>query len=221
MRMMASGGSIIAARRMWDAAWWRTGASSRLHRAFALLTAAAALIPGSASATQGYVARDLGEWTVAESRDKQGCFLTRTYAGPGGTTLLLGLDADGSNRLTILNANWSIADKEQVKLTFRLSNASFPRHLSVGIAADGKQGFVTSFGTAFPASFAASKFLNVLKGDVPVAELSLDGSGAAVADLRKCAALQRTAANPAAGEVRGSRIPLDPFAPEAPRKRPK
>jgi len=70
--------------------------------------------------------------------------------------MLIGLDIDGANRLSVLNANWSIKSKDRLTLNFRLSNSSYPAHFAVGIVSDGKQGFVTSFGAKFPAYFAAS-----------------------------------------------------------------
>ncbi len=170
----------------------------------------------SPAAAADYATRDIGAWVVSASSDKQGCFLTRTYPGPRGTTVQFGLDTDGSNRLTILNPNWSIREKEQLRLNFRLSGASFPRHLAVGIVAEGKKGFVTSFGVAFPGNFAASEFLRIHRGDVPVEDLRLDGSGAAVAELRKCVDRYRNApasARPTQKDADG--IPIDPFAVEA------
>ena len=165
------------------------------------------------AAAPDYATRDIGAWTVSASSDKQGCFLTRTYASPRATTLLFGLDADGTNRLTILNANWSIREREQLRLTFRLSNAAFPRHVAIGIATEGKKGFVTSFGAAFPSNFAGSTSLRIRRGDVPVEDLSLDGSGAAVAELRRCVDRHR-GAQVGGGTVKEDqdRIPTDPFA---------
>ncbi|MDV3456073.1 hypothetical protein RZN05_03695 [Sphingomonas sp. HF-S4] len=177
-----------------------------------LLAALCAAVPASA---QGYSAREVGGWTVAASRDGEGCFLTRTYAGAGGTTLLLGLDRDGSNHLTLLNANWSIKPKERWKLTFKLSSGGYADHAVVGMASDGKKGFVTSFDAKFPAHFAASKAIHIYRGDVPVEQLGLAGSGAAVAELKNCVGVVGSAAP----EMRRSdRIPKDPFAPESRRK---
>jgi hypothetical protein len=183
-----------------------------------VLLLAAGLLTGAGAFAQDYAIREVAGWTVTASRDGKGCFLTRAYQGSRETTLLLGLDSDGSNRLSLLNANWSIKPKERESLDFRLSNASFPRHLAVGIASDGKRGFVTSFGERFPAIFAASTFLHVSRGTVPVERLSLRGSGAAVAELRRCVASQRGRRAPDApgGE---SDIPVDPFASGAERKR--
>lgn len=146
-----------------------------------------------------------GGWSVAPSGDAKGCFLTRDF--DRGTTLLLGLDRDGSNRLTVLNPDWSIAPRDRVALTYRFTRASFPDHASVGIAADGKRGFVTGFGRDFPTQFAASRDLAIFRGKVPVERLALDGSGAAVTRLRACVAGLKTA-KPRTGDA----IPRDPFA---------
>ncbi|KQT35236.1 hypothetical protein ASG29_03755 [Sphingomonas sp. Leaf412] len=158
--------------------------------------------------------RDVGGWTVAASEDAKGCFVTRTYDRPGATTLLLGLDIDGANRLSVLNENWSIAPREKLKLTFRLSRGGYVGQAAVGIVSDGKQGFVTGFEATFPSYFAASPTLAIARGDVPVERLPLDGSGAAVARLRACVAALR--AMPAAR--RDDRIPKDPFAANARRE---
>jgi len=188
-------------------------------RGLALLAGGACLFGASSSHADDYPTRKFGAWTVSVSNDGKGCFVTRTYEGPGDTTLLLGLDTDASNRLTLLNANWSIKPKDQPRLTFRLSNASFPRHLAVGIAADGKQGFVTSFGETFPDTFAASKSLKIARGDIPVEDLALDGSGGAITELRKCVTALRDKPPVAKPRDGKNRIPLDPFAPDAARKK--
>lgn len=171
---------------------------------------AIALLASPPSLAADYATRDVGAWVVAASSDRQGCFITRTF--PRATTLQFGLDVDGGNRLTVLNPNWSIRAKEQLRLTFRLSKASFPRHLAVGVAAEGKRGFVAGFGTGFPSAFAASAFLHIRRGDVPVEELALYGSAAAVAELRGC--VERYRGTPAAvpKKTNDGRIPADPFA---------
>lgn len=179
----------------------------------ALCIGALASVPASA---QTYPARDVDGWTVAASKDGRGCFVTRSYAGSGDTTLLFGLDIDGENHLSVLNANWSIKPREAWKLTFKLSKGGYPDHPVVGMAADGKRGFVTNFDAKFPDHFASSKALHIYRGTVPVEQLTLEGSGAAIAEMRRCVGIQ--AATPAPdtrGKGRSSRIPKDPFAPDA------
>jgi hypothetical protein len=189
--------------------------------AWRALLCAAGLLASAPLLAQGYPPRDVGDWTVAVSKDGKGCFLTRAYDHPGSTTLLLGLDLDGANHLSLLNENWSIKPKDQLKLNFTLSNGGYPGHFAIGIASDGKQGFVTSFETRFPTYLAGSKILNVSRGKVPVERLDLEGSGAAVAELRHCVEAQRGEPGVSAGEKPSSgTIPKDPFAP-APVRKPK
>lgn len=173
----------------------------------------AGLLVGTTASAQDYKSRVVAGWTVAASEDGQGCFLTKVYEHVGGTTLLLGLDLDGTNHVSVLNANWSIKPKEQLSLDFSLSKGGYVKHFAVGMKSDGKQGFVTSFEAKFPAYFASSTFLNISRGDVPVERLSLDGSGAAVAELRKCVDAQREKpAGKAASKAPSDDIPKDPFA---------
>jgi hypothetical protein len=166
------------------------------------------------AAAHDYPSRDVGDWTVARSEDGKGCFLSREYDRTGRTTLLLGLDADGANHLSVLNSNWSIKAKDKLKLTFRLSGGAYRGHFAVGIVSGDKQGFVTSFEARFPAYFASSKDIYIARGDLPVERLSLDGSGAAVAELRRC--VDNVRSDPGSRHdknERGDRIPKDPFAP--------
>ena len=180
--------------------------------------ALAAMWASAPAAGQAYATRDVGGWTVAASSDGGGCFVTRTYAVTGGTTLLFGLDTDGANRLSVLNDNWSIKPKDRWKLTFKLTSGGYPDHPVVGMASDTQRGFVTDFDAKFPAHFAASKALHIYRGKVPVEQLVLDGSGAAVAELRNCVGIQAAKPRAVPETGRSDRIPKDPFAPEPKRK---
>lgn len=172
------------------------------------------LLAGGAANANAYTPREIGGWTVTASKDAKGCFLTRMYDRPGETTLLLGLDPDGTNHLSVLNANWSIKPKDQLTLDFRLSNGGYAKHFAIGMASDGKQGFVTSFEAKFPAYFASSTLLHIARGKVPVERLDLAGSGAAVAALRDCVEARRERpATAAKGLAPSDDIPTDPFAP--------
>ena len=194
---------------------------SRIPFALSLLCLAAMQAStGAAAAEKDALPRKIGDWTLAISEDGGGCFLTRIYDRPGDTTLLLGLDRDGSNHLTVLNANWSIKPRERLALDFKLTNGGYPKHFAVGLSSDDKQGFVTSFEKPFPTYLARSQTLNIARGDVPVERLSLAGSGAAIAALRDCVSARK------AEPIKGTRsddgadgIPRDPFAKGAARKR--
>ena len=193
------------------------------HRlsALSLLGLTIALSPtGANAADKDGLPRKIGDWTLAVSEDGDGCFLTRIYDRPGDTTLLLGLDRDGSNHLTVLNANWSIKPKERLALDFTLTGGSYPKHFAVGLASDDQQGFVTSFEKPFPTYLARSQTLNIARGDVPVERLSLAGSGAAIAALRDCVTARKAppAKTTRSGDAADG-IPRDPFAKAASRKR--
>lgn len=139
--------------------------------------------------------------------------MTRTYPGNGGTTLLFGLDAEGRNHLSVLNEKWSIRPKDRLTLDFRLSNGRYAKQAAVGMVSDGQPGFVTSFPSRFTTDFAASRFLYVDRGDVPVARLMLDGSAQAIAELKRCIAA--VSAEPVARAPTGSdggTVPEDPFS---------
>ncbi len=194
---------------------------SRRLSALAMLGLAVALSPSGASAAdKDTLPRKVGDWTLAISEDGDGCFLTRIYDRPGDTTLLLGLDRDGSNHLTVLNTNWSIKSKERLALDFRLTSGGYPKHFAIGLAADGKQGFVTSFERGFPTYFAKSQRLDIARGDVPVERLSLDGSGVAIAALRDCVAARKVLpAKASRDQDDADGIPRDPFAKRVSRKR--
>lgn len=172
----------------------------------------AGLVMSAAAFAQPYAARRVGSWFVTPSGDAPGCFLTRQYAGEGGTTLLFGLDADNSNRLSVLNDNWSIKPKARLALSFRLSGRRYPKQVAIGLASNGKRGFVAGFDPTFPASFAASPFLYIDRGDVPVARLGLDGSGPAIAELRRCVSALKVKAKLKSSGKAAAGVPKDPFS---------
>lgn len=192
---------------------------SHIFPRFACLSLLASLFASAPAIARDDAPRAIGGWTVAPSKDGQGCFLTKVYDRPGDTTLLLGLDRDGTNHLTVLNSNWSIEPKQRLKLDFRLSKGGYTKHFAVGLASDGKRGFVTSFEPKFPAYFASSHMLAIARGDVPVERLPLDGSGEAVASLRQCVAKLADRTRVSSGEKSGADdIPRDPFATGSGRK---
>lgn len=170
-----------------------------------------------AAPVQGYATRDVGEWKVAAARDGDGCFMTRVYPRDGDTTLLFGLSANGSNRLTLLNANWSIRPQDRLTLDYRLSNRRLPKQPAIGLASGDKQGFVSAFDPKFPAQFAAATSLAIFRGETPVERLTLDGTGVAVAELRRCVAASKAA--PATRPAIDDTIPRDPFADSRPKRK--
>ncbi|WP_294263625.1 hypothetical protein [uncultured Sphingomonas sp.] len=166
---------------------------------------------------QGYATRDVGQWKIAAARDGDGCFMTRVYPREGDTTLLFGLSADGSNRLTLLNANWSIKPQDRLTLDYRLSNRRLPKQAAIGLASNDKRGFVSAFDAKFPAQFAAASRLEIFRGETPVERLTLEGTGAAIAELRRCVTASK--AGPAARPAADDAIPRDPFAESKPKRK--
>ena len=189
----------------------RTGTA----RAMRVLACSCAMLMSAAAVAGNYATRDVAGWMVAASKDGHGCFLTKTFKRTGATTVLLGLDRDGGNRLSVLNANWSIKPKDRLELDFTLSHGGYPKHFAIGIASEDKQGFVTNFEAQFLSYFARSEFLNISRGDVPVERLSLTGSGPATVELRKCVAVQRASSGADEATPEAGDIPTDPFAPRS------
>ena len=198
---------------------WAAGLTvPRATVTLAALAGSLFLISGATAG--GYKTRDVGNWLVAASKDGAGCFLTRDYEGPGTTTLLLALDTDGTNRLSLLNKNWSVKPASRLQLDFHLSNGHYLQHVAIGIAAKGKRGFATNFEWRFPGYFAASSVLRVDRGDVPVVRLTLDGASVAMAELRRCVAGQKSDARAGSRTGKtGPTIPEDPFASSAKARR--
>lgn len=199
-----------------------TDASKARKAPWLLLPSTAAapllLLAVPSAAAQDYPTREVGAWTVAANSDATGCFISKTFRVPGDTTILLGLDMDGSNHLSMLNSNWSIKPKAREKLNFRLSSGGYTND-AIGISADGKRGFVTSFEPKFLTYFAQSKAIHVYRGKTPVEKLDLAGSGAAIEELRRCVWIHKSQAKPAdRPRSRDAAIPKDPFA-STPRSR--
>ena len=82
-----------------------------------------------------------GGWVISRSEGGDGCFMSKSFDHPGATTLLFGLDGDGTNHLTVLNSHWSIKPRDRLKLDFRLTGGAYPGHFAIGLAADGKRGY--------------------------------------------------------------------------------
>lgn len=193
---------------------------SMKRRSLYPLAVVVGLLVGPPVAAQAYPARAIGVWTLAESADERGCFLSRQYDGVGETTLMMGLDVDGSNHLSVLNDNWSIKPNERLKLNFRLSKGGYAAQESIGLASNGKKGFVTAFEPKFLIHFATSEALHISRGDVPVEQLNLAGSGVAVAELRRCVDAHRTTVGSGKKDAKPARaIPKDPFASSAKQRR--
>lgn len=176
------------------------------------LVAGLACVASAADAAD-YRAREVGGWNISAADDGEACIMSLDYEGEGETSLIFSLKLDGDNLLAMMNYNWSIKEGEKLDLEYRLSNGTYEKHPSFGFASGGKKGFGTQFENKFSDYLAQSKYLHVYRDGKVVDNVSLTGTGVAVAELRRCLGIIR--ANDAAEareKARFSHIPLDPFA---------
>ena len=158
---------------------------------------------------------DAGGWEVAESTDRDGCYMASEFQGPGDTTLILTHQLNGRILLGVSNTNWSISkDDKFADLRYVLDKVAYSGGEAVAVIHnDGSKGFVTLLNADFLTDFAASKSLDIKRGDVVVDELLLNGSAAGLAQMGKCMAhLKAVEAAAAREKARWKHIPKDPFA---------
>lgn len=174
-----------------------------------------ALALAAALAAGGAQARDwpsAGGWDLGEA--ETACGMMMDYEGEGETTLIVLLGVDGEVGLTLTNYNWSTEEGRVYEdFAYHLSDASYSGGKALGVKADYKKGVVTRFSGEFLKSLAASPYLHIYRGETLVDQLSLKGSSAALAVVRRCVAT--VAAERAAAQRekdRFSHIPKDPFA---------
>jgi hypothetical protein len=178
----------------------------------ATLVLVSALTVGGPLRAAEYRAREIAGWTVSETSDGTACLMGMDYEGEGATRLILSLDPKGENRLIVSNLNWSTKEDEELELEYALSNGTYEKHPTIGMRSEGRGGLVTGFEKPFPDYFAQSRYLHIRRDGTLVDRLSLDGSGAAVTELRRCVAVVRSrAAVEAREKARWADIPTDPF----------
>ena len=160
---------------------------------------------------QPYEPKEVAGWTIAPLQDNDGsCFMTMSYKGEGSTQLFLTINYTGKPYLMIRNDNWSIEEGSFYDLDYILSAGSYKNHRSVGTS---NRGFITVFESKFTLYFAKSGFLHIERQGVLVDRLSLRGSGAAIAELNRCAAQIKREVDTLARERRKLQdIPVDPFS---------
>ena len=187
-----------------------SGTSPRRSAGFLPLAVACSLAAPLGAAE--YRAREVAGWTVAETSDGTACLMGMDYEGEGSTRLILSLDPQGSNRLIVSNLNWSTKEDEELELDYALSSGTYEKHPTIGMRSDGRGGLVTGFEKPFPEYFAQSRYLHIRRDGTLVDRLSLDGSGAAMVELRRCVAgIRARAAAEAREKARWADIPADPF----------
>lgn len=158
-----------------------------------------------------YTSRDVAGWTIAPTEHENGaCAMVIDYEGRPSTRLALAIDNSGVPGLMLLNDSWTVRADEIYRLNYQLSFGSYSDHATIGLK-DGS--LFTKFDKYFPDLFAKSTYLHIYKGDTVVERLSLKGSSAAVAEVRRCVAhIQREAEAINRDRRKFEDIPSNPFA---------
>ena len=145
---------------------------------------ASALAPSSASARDW---PNTAGWTIVETDDS--CGMSMTFEGKGSTKLLMILGLDGGAIINVSNASWSAkADEKYEGFSWAFGDAVYSGNVRGTHLSGEDPGFVGYFdGSVVSAAANASKLV-ILRGDQIVDDLSLRGSGAAVAMMRRCIA---------------------------------
>ena len=168
-------------------------------RSIALASALAGLAVTPASARDW---PDAGGWSIGELDNGTSCYVTQEFEGAGETSLMLTLNVDNTVLLSALNANWTSKPGQTYQLTYVLDAGEYSDHASIGFESGGRKGFVGGFEPSFPSYFGTL-----------VDQLSLKGTGPAVALGRACVATLKAKADAAGREkARLEHIPIDPFA---------
>lgn len=164
-------------------------------------TMALCLAAGSASA----------DWVTGREDDT--CGISMEYEGDGSTQLMILGTGINEPLIQITNYNWSAKHGERYDLQYHMGNHYYEIP-SAGIeASDNRKGFVTYLSASFIIDFAKSSGLTLKIGDKLVDDLSLAGSGAAIARFNACRrAVKAEIAKAKADEERLKYIPKDPFA---------
>lgn len=145
------------------------------------------------------------------------CAISTSYDFDGRSPVELTLFyEDDKVSVLLTSSDWSNRTGEIYEVSYQLGGYSYAGE-ATGLVTSGRPGFVAKFEPTFLTDFAAASALLVTRGEVIITHLSLSGSGAAVATVRRCLEhVQRTNAAQARREQRWDYIPEDPFAPPAP-----
>lgn len=162
-----------------------------------------ALLPAPAMA----FTEERGGWTITDVDG--GCAMGMEFEGPGSSYLLLSKSTDGELLVMLTNDDWSAKSGERYKVEYVIGEKAFGGGTAIGV----RNGFVTKFAPNFEGAFSAGQSLHVYLDDKRVDQLSLSGTGAAIAAVNRCLAgvRQRLAAERREKE-RWAHLPKDPFA---------
>jgi TonB family protein len=135
------------------------------------------------------------------------------FEGSGETHLMVLLDADGDTFVVLTNSGWSTKEGEDYELTYILNGSSYSGGITKGTKIEYRPGFLTKMGDGFLNDLAAGSSFRIYRGETLVDQLSLSGSAAGVAMLRRCtASVKARLAAEARERARLAHIPPDPFA---------
>lgn len=180
---------------------------------------AAAVIALWASSAQARVWGEAGGWDIGESSDGESCGAVMEYEGKGETNLIFLHYVDGRIVLGATNTGWSAEKEKEYDLVYVLNGKTYSGGKSFGLGEryELRKGFVTAMEPSFEADFAAGSGLRIYLGGTLVDNLSLSGTGAAVARVRQCVAHLRGVKQAAERErQRWAHIADDPFKPATP-----
>ena len=156
---------------------------------------------------------DADGWSIGEGTEY--CGMKQEYEGKGDTELLLLLGFDGDVVISVKNSDWSPIDGQKYDLEFYLNGTGYGGGSAVGDADEYKKGFISTFGSNFAQDFAGGSSLAIYRGDTLVDKLSLRGSAAGMAMVRRCVAALKADRDAAARErARFAHIADNPFAVE-------
>jgi TonB family protein len=180
------------------------------RRSIALKAVLATLaLPGATAEARSWPRA--GGWDIAETDG--GCGMGSEFEGSGETHLMVLLDADGDTFVVLTNSGWSTKEGEDYELTYILNGSSYSGGITKGTKIEYRPGFLTKMGDGFLNDFAAGSSFRIYRGETLVDQLSLSGSAAGVAMLRRCtASVKARLAAEARERARLAHIPADPFA---------
>lgn len=183
---------------------------SAVWRLAAATSTAAMILTGPAHAEDW--AREVGGWTVGRSGDF--CAMGKEYAGEGSTELTLLITDDAEKTyLRVDNYAWSATTDQTYSLRYELSDWAYTMPAIGTNPRRGRKGFMSMVSSDFLADFAKASGLQIMKEDLLVDSLNLNGSAAGLSILQRCRTeLARDLQQQRRERERLAHIPVDPFA---------
>jgi TonB family protein len=152
-------------------------------------------------------------WELEETEGA--CGIAATYESDGTTLVFLASFAGGEHTITVTNTNWSARQEAEYNVVIGLDRRVFSGTAS-GTTLSGSRGISIGVGEDFIAQLSAASRMTILRGEVVLTSVRLDGSADGVRRLAACSrrVAAREASTEAAAEALRRRreiIPQDPF----------